>query len=572
MLQGGRAPARRPRRRSSRPRSLAGFVVSPRAGFAARDVRPRRRLGRRGRARPARDASPGAESMARFASATVSDADVAEDVLADARGVHRGRGRRLDWLAREARRARATSRSSRARSTTTRTRSASARLASAASATTRAPRSSRSGRCASAKRLGAGRRERARPDRERARVQAPKENPRRRNRRRRRLLLHLPRSRRPRVDAPRPRAPREPRVRPPLVPRLRRPRPRRPRRLDRPRPPRDRPRRRPRRGGVGGPGPGRERRERGAGVFFARRSRAEDRCALAGASGSPPRRRARRSRWIGAVAPTTAPARGRDGGRVRGALARPEEGIGVGGRETGGGCSSVDLGRAFPLVELARLGRPQRAVAFAPGSSRLLASGGHAMSAPAIVDAFDPFAACGREAFGGGAALTTLAWTSSGALVASSDDGRVALHDPFQPGRVEAMLGRGADGKKAAKRHFDHAEGFAKVLAGAAWAADATPGGGGEGRGGGVGPRRRARRVGGRGVPARRRGRRRGAARAARRRRRDGGGDCAGGERAGGGGEKGGSRRRGSKDRARGGRPGGGPGARWRPRLNPRGR
>ena len=102
------------------------------------------------------------------------------------------------------------------------------------------------------------------------------------------------------------------------------------------------------------------------------------------------------------------------------------------------------------------------------------------MSAPAIVDAFDPFAACGREAFGGDAALTSLAWTSSGALVASSDDGRVAMHDPFQPGRVEAMLDRCADGKKAAMRHFDHAEGFAKE-------ATSTP----------CGPRRRARRDGG---------------------------------------------------------------------------
>ena len=239
----------------------------------------------------------------------------------------------------------------------------------------------------------------------------------------------------------------------------------------------------------------------------------------------------------------------------------PRKGSGSGAGTGGAASSSTSVAPAFPLVELARLGRPQRAVAFAPGSSRLLASGGHAMSAPAIVDAFDPFAACGREAFGGGAALTSLAWTSSGALVASSDDGRVALHDPFQPGRVEAMLGRGADGKKAAKRHFDHAEGFAKVLAGAAWAADATQGGAGKDAGR-TAPSRSSGR--GRGVPARRRGRRRGAARAARRRRRDGGGDCAGGERAGGGGEKGGSRRRGSKDRARGGRPGGGPGARWR--------
>ena len=162
----------------------------------------------------------------------------------------------------------------------------------------------------------------------------------------------------------------------------------------------------------------------------------------------------------------------------------PRKGSGSGAGTGGAASSSTSVAPAFPLVELARLGRPQRAVAFAPGSSRLLASGGHAMSAPAIVDAFDPFAACGREAFGGGAALTSLAWTSSGALVASSDDGRVALHDPFQPGRVEAMLGRGADGKKAAKRHFDHAEGFAKVLAGAAWAADATPGGAGKDAGG----------------------------------------------------------------------------------------
>ena len=122
-----------------------------------------------------RDASPGAESMARFASATVSDADVAEDVLADVAAYTGGAVWRLDWLPREPRPG------TRHVAVESRAFDDDAHAFRLGSARARPPRRRRARRDrpdlgAAPRRslLGAGRRERARPrDRERARVQAP---------------------------------------------------------------------------------------------------------------------------------------------------------------------------------------------------------------------------------------------------------------------------------------------------------------------------------------------------------------------------------------------------------------
>ena len=98
-------------------------------------------------------------------------------------------------------------------------------------------------------------------------------------------------------------------------------------------------------------------------------------------------------------------------------------------------------------------GCPQRAVACPPEDdeddqddeasedlSHLILSAGHCMKEPALWDARDPFSpVSGRrgEAFAGGFFQLSAAWLREGRVVTGSDNGEVALHDPFHPARFE---------------------------------------------------------------------------------------------------------------------------------------
>ena len=111
-----------------------------------------------------------------------------------------------------------------------------------------------------------------------------------------------------------------------------------------------------------------------------------------------------------------------------------------------------DGSRAFPVVVLSA-GCPQRAVACPPEDdeddqddeasedlSHLILSAGHCMKEPALWDARDPFSpVSGRrgEAFAGGFFQLSAAWLREGRVVTGSDNGEVALHDPFHPARFE---------------------------------------------------------------------------------------------------------------------------------------
>ena len=403
--------------------------------------------------------------------------------------------------------------------------------------------------------LGAGRRERARPDRERARVQAPKENPRRRNRRRRRLRLHLRGLVGP-ASMPLGLAHRASHA------------------FDL-------------RWCLDADGLGHAPRG-GSTVLGLLAIALGDGCVEAWAVPDPdasdvngeqassseakssPRIVRPAPAFVGITTPAQGPTlaldwcgRADDGDRLAGATEGgcvvlwrvPRKGSGS-GRERGAASSSTSVAPAFPRGT--RSARPAAARGrFAPGSSRLLASGARDERARDRGRA-RPVRGVRARGVRRGAALTSLAWTSSGALVASSDDGRVRCATRSS----RAGSRRCSAAARTGRRPRSATSITPRVREGARGGGVGGGRDAGEGRGGRTAPSRSSER--GRGVPGRRRGRRRGAARSARRRRRDGGGARAGGGRAGGG-EKGGSRRRRrSKDRARGGRLGGGPGARWR--------
>ena len=148
---------------------------------------------------------------------------------------------------------------------------------------------------------------------------------------------------------------------------------------------------------------------------------------------------------------------------------------------------------AFPAIVM-YAGCPQRAVACPPEEdegaeaaegaegaddvqaaedlSNLILSAGHCMKEPALWDARDPFSpVAGRrgEAFAGGFFQLSAAWLREGCVVTGSDNGEVALHDPFHPARFERL---GKDGVRTKRRLIgdksdDEGRSNAVVLAGA---------------------------------------------------------------------------------------------------------
>jgi len=155
-----------------------------------------------------------------------------------------------------------------------------------------------------------------------------------------------------------------------------------------------------------------------------------------------------------------------------------------------------DGSRAFPVVVLSA-GCPQRAVACPPEDdeddeddeasedlSHLILSAGHCMKEPALWDARDPFSpVSGRrgEAFAGGFFQLSAAWLREGRVVTGSDNGEVALHDPFHPARFECTRKDAAERTKRRlvgdasedEGRFADAKGKEATSRGAVWAVDA---------------------------------------------------------------------------------------------------
>jgi len=133
---------------------------------------------------------------------------------------------------------------------------------------------------------------------------------------------------------------------------------------------------------------------------------------------------------------------------------------------------------AFPALQIASTGCPQRSVRFAPldffrkgcrnaetrDASFLVLAGGHGMASPAVYDTRDAFrACCGSRAgtFTGHAAILSACWSGdSGGAVSGGDDGAVTCHDFFREDRFESpgSKRRGDKPERVSKRALEYGE------------------------------------------------------------------------------------------------------------------